>query len=104
MSDTKKDNLVNEFLDVSIPEPSVNIKRAMSNWVTIADFLYYTPGLKPKDIKIMIKHELLTKKRPYVVTRLYSRYMGIVSSTTKEALKTWLRAKKSPKGTYQKKC
>ena len=61
---------------------SPRIKRAMSNWIKIADAIY--KEATPAELLIMLKYEALHKNRGYVIERLHSRYNALRVKQEKE--------------------
>ena len=66
------------------------IKRAMSNWIKIADKIY--KDASEKELLMMMKFELEHKNRGYVIERLQSRYNALRVRREKKELSEW-RAK-----------
>ena len=63
------------------------VKREMSNWLKIADLIYKTND--EQDLLIMMRLEIDSKNRPYVITRLHSRFNALRLKREKEELKAW---------------
>ena len=68
---------------------AAKIKRSMSNWMKVADIIY--EGVTEQDLLIMLKIELTSKGREYVIQRLHSRYNAVRSKREKGELLAWMR-------------
>jgi len=81
------------FLDnVDITNVRASVaKREMSNWVKISERIYSTED--ESMLLIMLKVELTSRNREYIVSRLYSRFSAVRAKREKEELKAWQESK-----------
>jgi hypothetical protein len=75
-----------EMLEID-PKQAPRIKRAMSNWIKIADTIYKEAGMD--ELLAMLKYEAMHKNRGYVIERLHSRYNALRVKREKELLREW---------------
>ena len=66
---------------------AATIKRDMSNWLKVADKIYAVED--EAQLLIMLKMELTSKRREYIITRLYSRYNALRAKREKKELMEW---------------
>ena len=89
------------FLDDVILEeykPLAPLKRLLSNWVKVADHIYEEECITEGTLLVLLKLEMSSKNRPYMVTRLYSRYSKLRSRRERKEIAQW-NLKKSQKST-----
>lgn len=60
----------------------------MSNWLKVADKIYTVED--EDQLLVMLKMELTSKRREYIITRLYSRYNALRAKREKKELKEWV--------------
>ena len=83
------------FLDNIILEdykPLAPLKRLLSNWVKVADRIY-EDGITEDTLKVLLKLEMTTKNRPYIVSRLYSRFSKLRSQRERKEIEKWNQKK-----------
>lgn len=70
-------------IEVDLKSPEISrVLRNMSSWSKVSDVLYSsTCGIN--DVLRMLKIELLTKKRPYIINRIYGRYVTLTTASDK---------------------
>lgn len=71
------------------------LKRAMSNWIKVADTIYKQAD--EAELLMMIKFEAHNKNRGYVIERLHSRYNALRVRREKKELNEWRVMLKSQK-------
>lgn len=74
---------------------TAEVKREMSNWLKIADLIYKTTN--EQDLLIMMRLEIDSKNRPYIITRLHSRFNALRLKREKGELKVWRKTLKMNK-------
>lgn len=63
-------------VDIS-QEPITALHRSMSSWPKVAGLLY--GGMPEESVLKLLKVEILGRNRPYVATRIHSRYLALRS-------------------------
>ena len=78
------------------------LRRLMSNWVKVSDILY-KKDITEDTVLAMLSFELENQQRPYVISRIYSRYSTLRLRREQRELGVWLKNLKKPqKSTWQK--
>jgi len=90
-----------DAIDISDVRAAI-ARREMSNWVKVAERIYSVED--ELMLLTMLKVEVTTKNREYIVSRLYSRFSAIRNKREKRELEEWsneLRGKKKEKKTQK---